>query len=370
LVPALVALLLGGLAHPESLSTTHIRVEGTRATAELSFQALSLIEVLPDLDTKPDGMLDAEECSAGRRRIDGYLLERLRVLRVDGEREQALTGRVEELVPDDPAKVGAMDLQRVVARFAFESEVPLEVLVVESRLFHEVNPWHRDIATLEWNGDGPVVHTFEGGDTRWRFEPAHVRRPGVFTGFLRLGVEHILRGYDHLAFLLALIVASRGLKALAGMVTGFTLAHSITLAASAMKLVNVDPRFVDLAIALSIAYVACENLMRRDARDPWIEACAFGLLHGLGFASFLAKPLAGETLVPTALVAFHLGVEVGQLAVVLVATGVIALLFHGWQRRVAGTPEAGLVPRRVRIAVSVPVVLVGFYWFAQRAGWL
>jgi hypothetical protein len=127
---------------------------------------------------------------------------------------------------------------------------------------------------------------------------------------------------------------------------------------------------VELAIALSIAYVACENLLRREARNPWIEAFAFGLLHGLGFAGFLGEALTGEPLILTALVGFNLGVELGQLAVVLVTTVLIALAFRPWRRRVAGTAEAGLVPRAVRLGVSAIVALSGFYWFAERAGWL
>jgi hydrogenase/urease accessory protein HupE len=370
LFPALVALLLAGTSHPESLSTTRIVVGGARATAELRFQALSLLEVMPELDLVPDGELDAEECRAGEARIAQYLLAGLRLVRVDGEREEPLAGRLEALVPDDPAQVGALDLQRLDARLAFESSAPIEVLAVESRLFHETNPWHRDLTTLEWNGAQGVLHTFEGADTRWLFEPAHVRRPSVFATFVRLGIEHILGGYDHLAFLLALLVASRRLKSLVGVVTAFTLAHSITLAAAALGLVKLPPRFVELAIALSIAYVACENLLRREARNPWIEAFAFGLLHGLGFAGFLGEALTGEPLILTALVGFNLGVELGQLAVVLVTTVLIALAFRPWRRRVAGTAEAGLVPRAVRLGVSAIVALSGFYWFAERAGWL
>jgi hydrogenase/urease accessory protein HupE len=245
--------------------------------------------------------------------------------------------------------------------------------VVESRLFHETNPWHRDFCSLTWNDDEPVPHTFEGPATRWEFEPAHVRRPGVLATFVHLGITHILgtldhplAGSDHLAFLLALLVASRRVRTLIGVVTAFTLAHSLTLAAAALGWVHVPPRFVELAIALSIAYVACDNLLRKEARNPWIEALGFGLLHGLGFAGFLADTLTDEPLKLTALVGFNLGVELGQLAFVLACVLLIALVFRAHRRE--GT--AGLVPPRVRNAVSILVALGGFYWFFERAGWL
>jgi hydrogenase/urease accessory protein HupE len=246
-------------------------------------------------------------------------------------------------------------------------------VVVDSRLFHETNPWHKDFCSLAWNEDEPVPHTFEGSSTRWVFEPAHVRRPGVLATFVHLGITHILgtpahplAGSDHLAFLLALLVASRRARTLVGVVTAFTLAHSLTLAAAALGWVHVPQRFVELAIALSIAYVACDNLLRREARDPWLEAFLFGLLHGLGFAGFLSDALTDEPLILTALVGFNVGVELGQLAFVLACVLVIALVFRAHRR----SAEAGLVPPRVRTAVSVLVAACGFYWFLERAGWL
>jgi hypothetical protein len=185
--------------------------------------------------------------------------------------------------------------------------------------------------------------------------------------FLRLGIDHILSGWDHLAFVLALLVASRRLRTLLGVVTAFTLAHSITLALAALGHVSLPSRFVELAIALSIAYVAVENCLARQARNPWIEAFAFGLLHGLGFAGFLGEALAGEPLVVAALLGFNLGVEVGQLAVVAACMLVVALVFRRWRAR---ETEPALVPRPVRVWTSAAIAACGLYWFAQRAGWV
>jgi hydrogenase/urease accessory protein HupE len=366
---SVAVLLLGSpAAHPDSLSTSRVRVEGARATVELRFQSLSLIEVLPELERERDGMLDADELAAARPAIEEYLLGSFRLLAVDGEREEPLAGTLVALEPQDPASVGPLDLQRLDASLTFEAPRAIEVLVVESRLFHETNPWHKDYSSLSWNGAAPVPHLFEGSDVRWRFEPAHVRRPSVLALFVRLGVGHILAGYDHQAFLLALLVASRRVRTLIGVVTAFTLAHSVTLAAAALDWVNVPPRFVELAIALSIAYVACDNLLRREPRNPWLEAFFFGLLHGLGFAGFLADQLAGEPLLVTALFGFNVGVELGQLALVTACLAVFALLFRSWRR--TREESAGLAPPLVRNAASIAVALLGFYWFTERAGWL
>jgi hydrogenase/urease accessory protein HupE len=368
LLPSLALLLAAAAAHPNSLSRTQIRVEGAAVTVEFGFQALSLIEVLPELERVRDGFLDAEECVAARAQVEFYLLERLRFARVVDGREEPLPGRLVALTPRDPAAVGPLDLQHVDARLAFEAPEALEILVVESRLFHETNPWHQDFTSLAWNEDAAVHHTFEGAETRWLFEPAHVRRPGVLAVFFKLGLEHILHGFDHQAFLLALLVAARRARSLVGVVTAFTVAHSLTLALAALDVVHVPSRFVELAIALSIAYVACDNLLRRAARDPWLEAFGFGLLHGLGFAGFLGEALSGEPLIVTALLGFNLGVEVGQLALVTLVLVLLALLFRR-RARAEGAP-AGLVPPAVRDAVSVLVALAGFYWFCERAGWL
>jgi len=358
-------------SHPESLSHTAIRITGARVEVEIRFQALSLIEVQPELDPSRDALLDPAEVAAARDRIEAYFRESLHLAGLEAEREEPLQGTLLAIEPQDPAQLGALDLQSVTIRFAFEAPRPLESLVVDSRLFHETNPWHKDLCTLAWNSDAPVGHTFVAEETRWVFEPAHVRRPRVFARFTGLGITHVLgslehplAGADHLAFLLALLVASRRLRAFAGVVTAFTAAHAITLAASASGWLHVPPRFVDLAVALSIAYVACDNLLRKEVRDPWLEASAFGLLHGLGFAGFLGDALEGEPLVPTAVTGFHLGLEIGQLVFVLVCAVPVALLFRGRQG------EGGIVPARLRSAVSIAVALCGFYWFVQRAGWL
>jgi len=123
-----------------------------------------------------------------------------------------------------------------VLELEFAAELPpgSQSLTVTSTLFVESSPLHRDQCEIDWNGAPPATKLLWSEDPTWVFRAGSLERPSVVGEFAALGVEHILTGFDHLAFLLALVVASRGLRALVGVVTSFTLAHSCSLAAAAL----------------------------------------------------------------------------------------------------------------------------------------
>lgn len=173
--------------------------------------------------------------------------------------------------------------------------------------------------------------------------------------FIRLGVEHILTGYDHLLFLVALLATARGAWSVVRIVTAFTLAHSVTLSIGALGIVTIPDRIIEPLIAATIVWVALENLFAAEPdRRRWIWSFGFGLVHGLGFASALGElGLKGGALV-RGLVGFNLGVEIGQL--LLVAVFLPALI---WLSRGRG---AWLTPR----VASLAVALVGTYWLVER----
>src|ERR1700733_433615 len=156
----------------------------------------------------------------------------------------------------------------------------------------------------------------------------------VATTYLRLGVEHILFGFDHLLFVLALVILVRERRRVAVTVTAFTIAHSITLAAATLGIVNVPGPPVEATIALSIMLVSVEILNARNgrpsltARLPWLVAFSFGLLHGFGFAGALAEVGLPQHAIPVALLFFNVGVEVGQLIFVAAVLSLIWLLRH------------------------------------------
>ena len=210
-------------------------------------------------------------------------------------------------------------------------------------------------------GDAGVRQLLEaGGDSDpYRLgDPS--RRPSrwrVAGRYLELGFRHIVPdGLDHVLFVLGLFLLSARLKPLLWQVTAFTLAHTVTLALSTFGVVSLPPSIVEPAIALSIAWVAVENVLTGELK-PWRPALvfAFGLLHGLGFAGVLAElglP-AGER--ATALLAFNAGVELGQLAVIAAA-----FLAVGWLR------DRPWYRARIVVPASLAIAAVGLFWAIER----
>ena len=180
----------------------------------------------------------------------------------------------------------------------------------------------------------------------------------VATGwfdFVKLGIEHILTGYDHLLFLVALLATARGAWSVVRIVTAFTLAHSVTLSVAALGMVTIPDRIIEPLIAATIVWVALENLLSAEPdRKRWVWSFGFGLVHGFGFASVLGElGLKGATLV-RGLVGFNVGVEIGQL--IFVAVFLPALM---WLSRGRG---ARLTPRIASLAVAA----IGTYWLVER----
>ncbi|WP_437929529.1 HupE/UreJ family protein [Sorangium sp. So ce291] len=189
--------------------------------------------------------------------------------------------------------------------------------------------------------------------------PANPPEMPSFGQYLRLGVEHILTGYDHLLFLAALLAVCRGVRSALGIVTCFTLAHSLTLVLAAFQVVTLSSRIVEPLIAATIVFVGAENLLRgEEPKGRWALTFAFGLVHGLGFAGVLREMGLGEDggsiVVP--LLSFNLGVELGQLG--------ITLLFLPILWRLRAVPAFA---RHGERGLSLVVVALGLYWMVERA---
>jgi hydrogenase/urease accessory protein HupE len=184
----------------------------------------------------------------------------------------------------------------------------------------------------------------------------------VAPTYFALGVEHILLGVDHLLFVLALMLITRGMQRLALTITAFTVAHSITLALATLGVVQVPPPPVEAVIALSIVFVAVEILRARHGEEgltasaPWIVAFTFGLLHGFGFAGALAQIGLPAAQIPLALLFFNLGVEAGQLLFVAAILAIIAM---------AGRTRIEL-PRWAALAPPYAIGSVATFWVIQR----
>jgi hypothetical protein len=181
---------------------------------------------------------------------------------------------------------------------------------------------------------------------------------GTGTGwvaFIAMGIEHILGGIDHLLFLLALLALARGLWQTVTIVTGFTVAHSITLSLATLGVIDVPSRIVEPLIAASIVWVAVENLVAPSGIGRrWLIAMIFGLIHGLGFASALTELDLSRQALMRALIGFNVGVELGQIAFVIVVMPPLA-----WASR------PGRLPRLPQI-LSVLVAAAGAVWLVLR----
>ncbi|WP_159931092.1 HupE/UreJ family protein [Oceanicoccus sp. KOV_DT_Chl] len=180
----------------------------------------------------------------------------------------------------------------------------------------------------------------------------------IIPEFIGLGFTHIIpKGMDHILFVLGLFFLSLKMSVLFWQVTAFTLAHSVTLAMTIFGVIAISPEIVEPLIALSIAVVAFENIYRKDLK-LWrvLVIFIFGLIHGMGFAGVLAELGLPADAQWTALVAFNIGVEFGQIAVVLIALGAVWLMRNKhWYRQ------------WVSIPASVAIGCVGLFWFYQRA---
>jgi len=184
-------------------------------------------------------------------------------------------------------------------------------------------------------------------------------RTRMFSAFFKLGVEHLITGFDHLLFLFGLLLVCDRWKRMLLIVTSFTVGHSITLALATLNLIHLEGKWVEAAIAASIIYVGVENLMLRVTQPParWVLTLVFGLVHGMGFAGVLRELGVGESAggVVVPLVAFNLGVEAGQM--VLAALGLPLL----WQAR-----KHEIFVRRGVPGLSLLIAAAGLYWLVER----
>ncbi|KRF42307.1 HupE/UreJ family protein [Paenibacillus sp. Soil787] len=201
-----------------------------------------------------------------------------------------------------------------------------------------------------------LQYTFESNNTVWEFSvksKAAALWSSIYT-FLLLGIKHILTGYDHITFLVALIVIGLSNREAIKMITAFTVAHSITLLLAAMQVVTMNSRFVESVIALSICYVALENLLAKQINYRWLVTFIFGLVHGFGFASVLQEFIAGKSNLVLSVVSFNVGVELGQLMIFLIIVPVLLLM------------RKKFAIRRITAVASTAIFILGSIWFVDR----
>ncbi len=343
----LAAMLLAttrAAAHDVGLSRGDYELVNGVLTVHATFLQGELKGLVDGLDADDDATVSAAELERGRARLAQAIVPRVVVrggpvvcpgtlddAQLAGSEGISLTLRYR--CPGDPRKVD-----------------------VELALLDDLASGHRHFARIPSAGTWTEIllsddrRTFSVASDRANEDSGH----GIFS-FFTMGVEHILRGYDHLVFLLGLVVIGGRPRSVLVVVTAFTVAHSITLALAVLGVWAPSPRIVEPAIALSIAYVGVENFFVRDISKRWRITFPFGMIHGFGFAGALrAASLSRADLAP-ALVLFNLGVEAGQIAALALLLPALFLLRKARWFRTRGVQ-----------LVSAAIVVAGLVWFVLR----
>jgi hydrogenase/urease accessory protein HupE len=231
---------------------------------------------------------------------------------------------------------------------------PISQLSVTSTLFQITQPSHQHLISANIEG---TVHeeVLNASRTTVKFDSGTMPAARTFWSFLRLGVMHIFTGYDHLAFLVSLLIVTMNLRSLIKIVTSFTVAHSITLALATFEIVVLPSRLTESVIALSIGYVASENLLGKQAMKRYRIVFLFGLAHGFGFSNILREMELSRSHLALSLFSFNLGVELGQLSFVILLFPLIVYISSSRWRQ------------PFEKSVSIVVFCLALYWFVRRA---
>ena len=368
---ALAAIAATAQAHKSS--DAYLQLDARPGALALRWDiALRDLDVALDLDADADGRLTWGEIKAAWPRIEAYATERLSI---DGC----------PLVPGERGLERRSDGAYAVLHLSSRCTVAAPP-VIRYSLFADVDPTHRGIAKVERPGEPVALLVLDPGRAEagagagvasadaaasGASTPSAAAEPPSHGQFLAEGVRHILGGYDHVLFLLCLLLPavmqrreghwqpverlSQAVLPVAGIVTAFTVAHSITLALASLKLVSLPSSFIEPAIAVTIVLAALDNVRPVFPVRRVIVTFCFGLIHGFGFASVLAELDLPTADFAWALLQFNLGLEAGQLMIVLAATVVLFALRQG---------------RRYRTVVirggSFVALAIAAVWFVER----
>jgi hydrogenase/urease accessory protein HupE len=351
----LAAVLLGiGIsahAHQVNLSTARVMVDGDRTVAvEVTLKGSDVDRLAGTkvFDAKQD-WVDPALVAASTASIIAYFTAHIVVTNPEG---MACTAGAAVLAPDDDG---------VVFRNTFSCREVAGDIMYRSTVLTATDPGARQIVMIGGAANAPQALLDGRKDTVKLSSPA----PSLLSTmqrYLVTGIEHIFLGYDHIAFLIGVVLWARRLIPVIKIVTAFTIAHSITLSLAVLNIVVIPGVVVEPAIAASIVFVAMENFFSRDVDGRWRVTFAFGLIHGFGFASALREVGLPANAIVTALAAFNAGVEIGQVAIVsIVIPALMALDQIMATDRAKPVRAASLV-----YTLSVLITLLGSYWLFAR----
>ncbi len=363
LIAMFVGLFWLASAHAHKPSDSYLTLSVPDKTVEGQWDiALRDLDFAIGLDSNGDGAITWGEVRARQAEIDAYAMSHLQI----SSAGSACPATVRAHLIDDHT-----DGAYVVLRFAAQCASAPATLQLTYSLLFDVDPQHKGLLRLQYQGSSSTA-IFSPQTSTQQFKLAGTSKLTQFLDYGHEGVWHIWIGYDHILFLLALLLPAvvvrehkrwQGVAAfkpafwsVLKVVTAFTVAHSITLSLATLGLLNLPSRLVESTIAASVLIAALNNVFPLFRERRWMMAFVFGLIHGFGFASVLSDlGLPQDTLV-LALVGFNLGVEAGQLAIVAAFLPLAYLLRQHWLYR-----------RVVLTGGSIIIAILAAIWFAERA---
>jgi hypothetical protein len=348
-------------AHKPSDSYLTLSVDGRTITGQWDI-ALRDLDFAIGLDANGDAQITWGEVRAKHADIAAYAMSRLQLSSAGQTCPSHVTGH---LVDDHT------DGAYAVLRFKAECPAALETLQARYALFFDIDPQHKGLLRLQYQGASSTA-IFSPDKATQQFTLSRPSKLRQFVDYAREGVWHIWIGFDHILFLLALLLpavvyregktwqAVRAFKpafwSVLKIVTAFTLAHSITLSLATLGVISLPSRWVESTIAASVVVAALNNIFPLFRERRWMMAFLFGLIHGFGFASVLTDLGLPQDALIVALVGFNLGVEAGQLAIVAAFLPLAFALRHTWIYR-----------RIILLGGSTVIALLAAVWLAERA---
>jgi hypothetical protein len=361
LVIAWLLLSLPAWAHKPSDSYLSLSIQNDHIEGQWDIALRDLADAI-GLDSDGDGQLTWGEVRNKHGEIGAYALSRL-ALSAD---QQACTTQVLEQLIDHHTD-GAYS----VLRFRANCGEPIERLAVDYRLLFDIDAQHKGLLRLTQGGQTSTA-IFSRESPAQEFSVAKRSRWNEGIQFIHEGIWHIWLGFDHVLFLLALLLPAvlirvQGRWQAAGdfasvgwnvvsIVTAFTVAHSLTLTLAALDIIQLPSRLVESIIAASVVLAGLGNLYPMMTSRRWMVAFGFGLIHGFGFAAVLTDLGLPQDSLLLNLISFNVGVEIGQLAIVAAFLPLAYLLRRSWS-----------YPRLVLTGGSLAVIAIALVWFAERA---
>lgn len=351
-------------AHDPNLVSTLLGIgDGRQFTAELRLKGSDLDRIagtrIHDLQAdraRPDALAASEAA------VRDYLL-----------RHAVLRGAGGEACPGTVGRMSA-EADHVTALLSWDCSGVKGEIVYSSDVLTAVEPAARQIVILGAAADAPqAVLTAERTEVSVTGPPPSL--PDVILEYTYSGIEHIFIGYDHIAFIIGVLLWASRVWPVIKVATSFTVAHSITLSLAVLGVVDIPGEIIEPLIAASIVFVAVENFVSRDMERRWKYTFVIGLIHGFGFAGVLREFGLPDGALATALVAFNLGVEIGQVAIIAVFLPALLLVERALRGVMPGAPRAGggaggavAAERNAPLiyALSGATGLLGVYWLVER----